>query len=30
MLEYITSNVGAIGYLPAGAAPARVKVVEVR
>ena len=30
MLEYIASNVGAIGYLPAGAAPARVKVVEVR
>ena len=30
MLDYVASNAGAIGYLPAGAAPARVKVVEVK
>jgi len=30
MLDYVASNAGAIGYLPAGASPARVKVVEVK
>ena len=30
MLEYVASNAGAIGYLPAGASPARVKVIEVK
>ena len=30
MLEYVAANSGAIGYLPAGASPARVKVVEVK
>jgi ABC-type phosphate transport system substrate-binding protein len=30
MLEYVASNAGAVGYLPAGASPARVKVVEVK
>jgi ABC-type phosphate transport system substrate-binding protein len=30
MLEYVVSNPGAVGYLPAGASPARVKVVEVK
>lgn len=30
LLEYVASNIGAVGYLPPGASPARVKVVEVR
>jgi ABC-type phosphate transport system substrate-binding protein len=30
MLEYVASNPGAVGYLPVGASPARVKVVEVK
>jgi ABC-type phosphate transport system substrate-binding protein len=30
MLDYVASNPGAVGYLPAGASPARVKVVEVK
>jgi ABC-type phosphate transport system substrate-binding protein len=30
MIEYVASNTGAVGYLPAGASPARVKVVEVK
>lgn len=30
LLQYVAANAGAIGYLPAGASPAHVKVVEVR
>lgn len=30
MIEYVATNAGAVGYLPAGASPARVKVVEVK
>jgi len=29
MLEYIVANRGAVGYLPAGASPGRVKAVKV-
>ncbi|MEO6773343.1 MAG: hypothetical protein ABI467_09990 [Kofleriaceae bacterium] len=29
MIEYVAANAGAVGYLPAGTAPGRTKVVEV-
>jgi ABC-type phosphate transport system substrate-binding protein len=30
MIDYVVANAGALGYLPAGTAPGRAKVVEVK